>query len=207
MTSFGGFGPPGSILRNLLRSAPQSDAPIRGLSVRIDPTWPYRYLWLNPLGEQLNLTYVDFNEGIGDSSQATYADGDIPGRGELIKTFMGTSNKEISFTAKFRVQGEGTDAINREVVWPARWLDACKHPHYDDGAGLSQAPPPVLLQIGRLFMVRAIVSQADIRWVEPFDTVTLLPHGAEVSLTFQVVRRRDADLGYRYESILSGRWR
>lgn len=195
------------LLSRFSRPAPPTDSPIPGLSIRIDPTWPYRYLWLNPLGEQLNLTYVDFGEGIQDGSQPTYADQDIPGRGELIKTFMGTSNKEISFSAQFRVQGEGTDAINREVVWPARFLDALKHPVYDDSIGTSQSAPPVLLQFGRLYLVRAIVTQADIRWTEPFDPVTLLPHGAEVSLTFTVVRRRDPDLGYRLESILNGRWR
>jgi hypothetical protein len=194
-------------LRDLLGNAPRGDAPFSGMSVRIDPTWPYRYLWLNPLGEQLRFTYVDFGEGFSDSSQPTYADTDIPGRGELIKTFMGTSNKEISFSAQFRVQGQGTDAINQEVIWPARFLDALKHPVYDDGAGLSQGAPPVLLQIGRLFLVRAVVTSAEIRWVEPFEPTTLLPHGAEVSLTFQVVRRRDPDLGYRIESILNGRWR
>lgn len=194
-------------VRDLLGSPPPGDAPFRGMSVRIDPTWPYRYLWLNPLGEQINLTYVDFGEGFSDSSQPTYADTDIPGRGELIKTFMGTSNKEISFSAQFRVQGQGTDAINREVIWPTRFLDALKHPVYDDGAGLSQSAPPVLLQIGRLFLVRAVVTSAEIRWVEPFEPGTLLPHGSEVSLTFQVVRRRDQDLGYRIESITNGRWR
>lgn len=201
------FEAAGRFLSRLLRPSPATDAAMRGLSVRIDPTWPHRHLWLSPLGEQINLTYLDFGDGISDSSQPVYADTDVPGRGELIKTFMGTSNKEISFSAKFHVQGTGTDAINREVIWPARFLDALKHPVYDDGAGISHAPPPVLLQLGRLFLVRVVVTSAEIRWVEPFEPTTMLPHGAEVSLTFQVVRRRDPDLGYRYESIISGRWR
>lgn len=184
-----------------------TDRPILGMSLRIDPTWPYRYLWLNPLGETLPLTYVDFGEGVTDASSPTYADQDIPGRGEMIKTFMGTSNKEISFTVQFRVQEVGADALNREVVWPARWIDACKHPVYDADSGVSHAPPPVLFQCGRLLFVRAVVTQADIRWGEPFEPTTLLPHSAEVSLTLAVTRRADPDLSYRFESIVSGRWR
>lgn len=184
-----------------------TDSPIPGLSLRLDPTWPYRYLWVHPLGEQINLTYVDFGEGIQDSSQPTYAETDVPGRGELYQTFMGTSNKEISFSVQFRAQGEGTDALRREVVWPARWIDACKHPLYDDSAEQTQAPPPLLFRMANLYHVRCIITSADIRWVEPFEPGTLLPHGAEVNLTLKIVRRLDPDLGYRYESITQGHWR
>ena len=184
-----------------------TDQPIRGLSLRIDPTWPYRYLWVHPLGEVINLTYLDFGQGFQDSSQPNYAETDIPGRGELYQTFIGTSNKEVSFTVQFRVQGDGTDAMRREVVYPARWLDACKHPLWDDGASLMQAPPPVLFRVGTLYLIRAIITQADIHWMEPFDPTTLLPHGAEVNVTLKIVRRQSLDMSYRYESITQGQWR
>lgn len=184
-----------------------TDQPLQGLSLRIDPTWPYRHLWFSPLGETINLTYVDFGEGFQDNSQPTYADTDIIGRGELFKTFMGTSNKELNFSVEFRVQNTGNDALYREVIWPARWIEACKHGVFDDGASLMQAPPPVLVRIGSLLHLRTIVTQADIVWKEPFEPVTMLPHGAQMNLTFQVVRRKSPDLGYRLESIFSGTWR
>lgn len=184
-----------------------TDQPLSGCYVRIDPTWPFRHLWLNPLGEQINLTYVKFEDGIGDDSTPEYAPETIPGRGEAIQTFMGTSNKEISFAVSFRVQGAGALAIDREVIYPARFLDACKHPVYDDTSGVSLGAPPLWLRLGRLFFGRVILTSAAIQWVEPFEPGTLLPHGADLNLTFQVVRRADPDLGYRLESILSGTWK
>ncbi len=184
-----------------------TDSPFANFYVRIDPTWPYRYLWDHPLGEQVNFTYVSFGEGFQDASQPTYADTDVIGRGELYKHFMGTSNKELSFTANFRVQNNGTSALRDEVIYPARWLDKCKHPVYDNRSALSYAPPPLLLRIGDLFHLRCIITSASIRWVEPFEPGTLLPHGADVDLTFTVVRRLNLDLGYRSESITTGTWR
>jgi len=184
-----------------------TDAPIPGFSLRIDPTWPYRNLWIHPLGEIINLTYVDFEGGISDSSSPNYAETEIPGRGESYSTYINTTNKEITFTTQFRVQGTGALAMDREVVQPARWLDACKHPIYDDATNLMVAPPPLLLRIGRLYFIRGVITSADITWTQPFDTITLLPHGAEVSVTMKVVRRYSPDMGYRYESITQGVWR
>lgn len=75
-----------------------------------------------------------------------------------------------------------------EVVRPAQWIEALKHPVVDD-AELSHAPPPVLLRVGRLIpSVRCIVTQATVDWRPPFDPETLLPYGAEVQVTFTVVR-------------------
>lgn len=179
----------------------------QNLIIRIDPTWPNYPLWTHPLGERLDITYWDTDSGISDSSSPNYADTDIVGRGELYKNWISTSNKELQITFQFHVQGTGASALRREVTEPARFIDALKHNVYDPGTDISYAPPTVLLQVGSLFLIRAVVTQADIQWQAPFDPGTLLPHHAEVATTFTVTRREDPDLSYRREAVTTGRWR
>lgn len=179
----------------------------QNVTIRIDPTWPYYYLWDHPLGDRLDITYWDTDSGISDTSAPNYADTDIVGRGELYKNWISTGNKELQITFQFHVQGVGTSALRNEVLLPARFLDALKHPVYDPGTDLSYAPPTVLVQIGSMFLIRAIVTQADIQWMAPFEPGTQLAHHAEVPTTFAVVRRNNADLSYRREAATSGRWR
>lgn len=184
------------------------DAALRDrLTIQIDPTWPWRNLWDHPLGPRLDrITYVDWESGVQENASPNYADTDVVGRAELYKNWISTSNREITITFKFRVQDAGRAAINNEVIYPARFLDKLKYPVYDPGAELQYAPPPVLLRIGELLHVRAVVTNADITWMEPFEPDTLLPHGADVPCTFQVVRKQNNDMGYRTESVRSGTW-
>jgi len=174
------------------------------LTIRIDPSWPYWLEWgkvvnssdskvqIDPL--KLAFTFIDLEGGIEESSAANYGDTDIIGRAEAYKTYISTSNKEIPLTFQFRAQGLSTSGPNiaeilqREVVRPARWLDALKYPIITQ-SGLSIAPPPCLLQVGSLFFGRVVATDVQISWQNPFDPATLLPHGAEVSVTFSVVRR------------------
>lgn len=168
-------------------------------TVQIDPQWPYRAIWREDteLGEKLSFAFIDLSEGFSENVSPNYADTDVVGRAEQYKTFVGTSNREIPLTFRFQAQGLPTTALSAdiaavceaEVVAPALWLDALKHPVVD-AAGLSHAPPPVLLTVGRLIpAARCIVTQADVTWKEPFDPETLLPYGAEVQVVFTVVRR------------------
>ena len=185
------------------------DQPLRDrLVVQIDPTWSYRYLWSHPLGLRLNrIVYVDWEAGVQENASPNYADTDVVGRGELYKHWVSTANREVVLTFKFRVQGSGKQAIYDEVIYPARFLDKLKYPVHDFGTGQSYSPPTVLLRIGQLLMVRAVVTNADIQWVEPYEPESLLPHGADVPVTFSVVRRSNEDMGYRDESLYSGKWR
>lgn len=171
------------------------------LTLKIDPCWPQRLLWLDKLpnffGDRLSFTFVDLETGITENANVNYADQDVIGRAESYKTFVGQSNRELTIAFKFRVQGVLTSnvrgAIQQEVIEPARWLDSLQHPLFDRATGLSHAPPPLYLQIGRdpaLFSGRVIITAAPITWVAPFDPVTLQPHGADVNCTFQVVRRQ-----------------
>ncbi len=96
-----------------------------------------------------------------------------------------------------RVNGDGEQArdrtagiegiLEREVKQPALWLDALKYPVVDEGTGLSHAPPPVLISIGRLLKMRAVATSVQVSWVGPFDPDTLMPHGATVAVTFTAV--------------------
>jgi hypothetical protein len=177
------------------------------LQIRIDPTWEHYGLWEHPLGDRIEITYFDTEAPIADTSTPNYSDTDVIGRGELYKHWVSTANKEIQIGFQFQVQEEGVRALRREVLYPARFIDKLKHPVYDPGAELSYAPPPVLLRFGNLFLIRALVTQADIQWKAPFEPDNMLPHGAEVQTTFTVVRRVADDLGYARESVESGKWR
>lgn len=152
----------------------------------------------NKLGRKCEFTFIDLEEGIQESAGVNYADIDVIGRAEAFKNYVGTANREFSITFKFRAQGLVGDtlaaSLNREVVLPAKWIDALKFPITDrsgsGGTGISHAPPRCHLRIGQLFTGFVIVTDAQITWMHPFDPDTLLPHGADVSTTLTVVRRR-----------------
>jgi len=196
-----------SVVRNQLTSdqrfaqglvPPLSDK----LLIRIDPSWPHWLPWrkvVNPAGRagvpdtHLIFTFVDLEDGLTESAAVNYADTDVVGRAEAYKTFISTGNKQFQINFQFRAQGletsgdEISEILQKEVVLPARWLDALKYPIVDQG--LTLAPPPCILQIGSLFIARVIADDVQIQWQHPFDPESLLPHGAEVSCTFSVVRR------------------
>lgn len=180
----------------------------RRLSVRLDPIWLGRHsgLWSHPLGTQISPTYIDWESGVAEAAAPNYADTDIVGRGEMFKHWISTGNKDFSLTFKFRVQGRGSFALRQEVLYPARWLDKLKYPVYDSGAQLSYAPPPVMLTIGTFLQVRCVITDANIQWIEPFETDTLLPHGADVPVTFTVTRKLNDDMGYPRQAVTRGIW-
>jgi hypothetical protein len=162
--------------------------------LQIDPMW----YDLNPGGwplefpEYLDFIFIDLEAGIQESSAVNYGDIQVIGRAESYKTYLGTANKEIPLTFKFTAQGRQafniyTDVLREEVVMPAMWLDALKYP-YVGPDGLSHAPPRCFLQIGELFAGSVIATDVQITWQPPFDPDTMLPHGADVSCTFTVVR-------------------
>ena len=175
--------------------------------IQIDPTWEHYSLWEHPLGTFIDVTYWDTDGGISDSASPNYADTDVVGRGELYKNWISTGNKEIQVTLQFQVQGTGEEAIRREVLYPARFIDKLKYPVYDAGSDLTYRTPTVLVRIGSFLMIRAIVTDATINWKAPFEPDTLLPHAAEVPVTFAIVRAIDRDMTYRPESITDGQWR
>jgi hypothetical protein len=148
--------------------------------------------WTSPLGTKLCITYYNFEDGIVESGGVNYSDADVIGRGEQIKTYVGTANREIPLTFQFQAQGSGNmdlaDSLKNEVLYPAKWLDALKHPYIDEVSGLSHPPPPVLITIGSLICARCIATDVQITWKPPFHPVALLPYAAEVTCTFTVVR-------------------
>lgn len=188
-------------------------------TVRIDPTWRYRSLWGSPLGDKLSVHFMDLDEGISEAASVNYAGASIIGRGEEIKTYMGTGNREVTLTWKFQAQGiRGSDAgsrvggtnlsalseptlvnsdgvearddtgglfeqLDREVMQPAKFLDALKFPLKQE-QGVSVGPPRLLLTIGQLLSMRCIVIASTLTWRGPFDPATMAPYGAEVQVTF-----------------------
>lgn len=168
-------------------------------SLLIHPRWKYRSLWRHPLGSILRFMYIDFEEGITESSAANYADIDVIGRGEPYRTFISTGAREIQITFRFHNQ-QGN--LRDEVVLPARFLDALKYPVFDSGSQLSYEPPLCLLKIGSLLTARVILTGGDPTWRGPVDVDSLLPHYSEFQATFSVVREAQADLGYRFD----GNW-
>ncbi len=90
--------------------------------------------------------------------------------------------------------------LDEEVVQKARWLDALKYPVIDELQNVSLGPPPVILTIGRLLSMRAVVTDVSIAWQPSFDPDTLMPHGADVSVTFAASNQRIGN--YRFD----GQW-
>jgi hypothetical protein len=194
--------------------------PLEGVAfLRVDDTWlaKNRDLWGNR-PTKLTFQFIDLEAGVNESAQANYADIDILGRAESYKTYIGAGNRELQLTLNFRVQGTisgiGREVINkrvvpdaivggeinlagaiqREVVAPALWLEGLKQPLVGPDE-LSHAPPPCFLQLGDLFASRVIVTGADVTWQAPF-TARMLPHGADVSCTFTVVRTDIQNFSY-----------
>lgn len=83
-------------------------------TVRIDPTWRYRSLWRSPIGEKLSAHFMDLSEGITEAASVNYAGASVIGRGEEIKTYLGTGNREVTLPFRFQAQGiVGSDAGQR----------------------------------------------------------------------------------------------
>lgn len=161
------------------------------LHVSIDPTWyaVNRMRWNSPLGDKLPVTFLALDDGITEVSSVEYADTQVIGRAEVYKSYMGTGNREISLLFQFRAQGiSGVNlkqTIEKEVIAPARWLDALKYPVIV--GALSIAPPPVILVLGELLVLRCIATAVSLRWGPQFDPATMLPLSADVEVTFTAV--------------------
>lgn len=170
------------------------------LTLAIDPLWPHQGLWQHPLGRVLRFTFLDWESGINEAVTPNYVNTEVVGRAESFKAYLNTPNRSISLTFLFRVQGtESTEirtAIEREVIQPARFLDALKYPVFNESQGISYAPPPVILKVGSLFTGRCVLTAGDPQWRGPWETEQLLPHACEMSCTFEVVRQFRTDLSY-----------
>lgn len=183
-------------------------------TVMIDPTWPYYSQWVSrsPMGALMTATFIDLEGGIEESSSPQYSNTQVLGRPEDFKTYLGTSNRSVNLTFQFRAQGrpslgglvEGIyDALDREVQKPARWLDSLKYP-YVDAQGISHAPPPCILSIGQLLLLRVIASQITVRWLPPWDVKTHLPFAADVACTFEAVHQQLGNYAFTGASRFDG---
>ncbi len=171
--------------------------------VDIDPEWPYRGAWLSFGGHSqmssFKPTFFD-TENISEHAGVNYDQIQPIGRPEGFQVYHSNDNRTISMTFHLRMQGiqpGGSVKLNAsvEVYQPAMWLESLKYP-WVDAAGISHAPPPVLLQLGNLTMVRAVVSNCEINWLPPYDPETFLPHGADVSMTFTAITPNLGNFSY-----------
>lgn len=153
---------------------------------------------------KLNIMFMDeFDSGITESSQPEYVGSKVVGRAEEFKSYAGTSNRELNLKCKFRVQGLESyssvqAAIEREVLNPAKWLDALKYPIIDD-QGIARNPPSVILTIGKLLTMRCIVTKADVSWQAPWDVESMYPFGADVDCTFTSVSAKIGNYSFGNE--------
>ena len=166
--------------------------PLKGLiTVVIDPAWYAQngHNWMSPLADKLPITYLDLNDGISEQAGVDYADTPVIGRAEVYKTYMGTQNREVTLLFQFRAQGLSDGDISKtcqkEVIDPAKWLDALKYPVIVNDLNIS--PPPVILVLGDLLAMRCVATSVSIKWGPTFDPGTLLPLAADVEVTFTAV--------------------
>lgn len=148
----------------------------------------------------LDVPYVDLEDGFTEDFSPNYADTEVVGRAEAYKTFIGSSNREVSMTFKF--WAEAREDIIPGVILPARWLEGLKQPLYLTKEKISVAPPPVYLVVGRLLAMRAVVTSASVHWFGPIEVSSarsiwhnansgsdMFFQGAEVEVQFTAVRR------------------
>lgn len=185
------------------------------IEVDIDPIWlgtakygggTYGDLWI-PSADDWSITTSLFalfstidDEGITEDSAVMYADTDVPGRAEMYKTYMGTTNREIAIGFQFHAQIPDStetdeDGVNLVVkyapnwcVQAVRWLDLLKQPVYDPSQDVTYPPPPVILRVGNLLAARCILTGGSPRWIGPFDPDTMFPNCAEFHAVFTNVR-------------------
>ncbi len=137
--------------------------------------------------------FVDLDQGIPEQVSPEYATTQVVGRAEQFKTFAGATNREIPLIFHFHVQGNsqagGTidDAINAEVISPVLWLQRLAQPVLQEDQGIWFPPPTCVLVIGRLLNMRCVVTTVATTWMGPWQTATLLPHRAVVSINFTSV--------------------
>ena len=98
-------------------------------TVRIDPSWKYAGLWQSPIGPKLSVLFLDYDQGFVERSGVRYADTDIIGRSEQLKTYMGTDSREINLLFQFHVQGLSGSAANTRVG--GSQTDGGAEPHDD----------------------------------------------------------------------------
>jgi len=170
------------------------------LSVMIDQNYVYRSLWGLIHGVfRIEAIFMELAEGITETATVQYDEEHIVGRASSILSFMGVSARQIPLTFRFHVQGRvgstggDTDsamiaeAIRDEVLEPVKFLEALKYPVVDE-MGLAHAPPPVILTIGRLAVMRAVVHECQVTWQAPWLIEAMLPYGADVQVTFAEVQ-------------------
>jgi hypothetical protein len=174
---------------------------------------------------KLSFLSLDLEGGLEEGGAVNYADFDVIGRAEAYKSYTGTGNRTFSLVFKFHAQGLSLTAerekrwerfdrlaardrpvndperealiavLENEVFHPALWLDALKQP-WAGSDGISHAPPPCMLTLGRLFEGRVLATDVQITWQPPFDPETLLAHAADVACTFEAVRERIDNYSY-----------
>lgn len=170
------------------------------LTLTIDPAYQHRNLWQHPLGYVLRVPFVDWESGVTESVSVNYAETDVIGRAEPHKVWLNNSSRQVAIAFHFQVQGINSStaqAIEEEVIQPARWLDALKYPLFNAQQDVSYRPPPVILKIGTLLTARCVLTAGDIEWqYDQLDTEQLLPHAANFTATFDITRAFKADLSY-----------
>lgn len=157
------------------------------VTVRVDGSSPTagQFVGQSQRTSTLSIPYLDNTaDGFNENVAANYATTDVVGRAEQFKTFIGANNREIPL--QFRFWCESGD-FGPDVMEPVRWLESLTHP-VNANDGLSYPPPPVILQIGSLLVARCNVTDVNTRWGPPFEPGSMLPHGAECTVTFVVVR-------------------
>lgn len=135
--------------------------------------------------------YVDVYDGVGESKQPIWNTIQPPGRREGVKVYAGATNRTVSCVFRFQWQDGGAeDDVRKQVQVPADSLTRMAV-GFQDSESLMWFPPPVVEVVLPGISMTAIIESCDVRWRAPWWTDpagTIVPTGADVSLTFAEVR-------------------
>lgn len=166
------------------------------VQVFVDPEWEHFSTWVGrELDTKRVFRYSDLmSDGWEEAVDVSYHEEPVVGRSEGYRTWINNTNRSITIQFKFIAEGmnplqERDDVLYWEVEYPARWLDLLRQPVVNDDRLVVYSPPPLRLAVGQFYTGRAILTQCQVRWLPPFEPLTLRPHRAEVSCTFVEVNR------------------
>lgn len=188
------------------------------LSINMDPHWWtsfgdwYKAAHGNDVPQAMYFPFWSAgDDGITEDAATEWTETQVPGRSEAFQTWNGMANKSVNLTlsavAESGANTGGADWSPSANNWTAdthssgaklltprninamgRWMEWLKQPVMDPATKLNYSPPVLILQIGKLLVMRCILVDCQVIWRPPFEPETLFAAQVEIPCQFRAVR-------------------